>query len=519
LAARCDVLTTEIEHVDVDALDRLTAAVDTVSADDATTPAVQRPPPRIEPSPATIRVIQDKLLQKQHLRDATAATAAGALPLPDFAEVDPVDAVGSVRRIAEAGPNPFGYPCVLKARKLAYDGRGNRVVCSSDDVPAAVAALAPPATTANSAAPQPLLYLERFVPFERELAVMVARDRASALASYPCVETVQRDNVCRLVVAPAQVNGAIAERACRVAEAAVAALPPGAGVYGVELFLLADGAILVNEIAPRPHNSGHYTIEACCTSQFEQHLRAVLGLPLGSPDLKVGAAVMINLLGRAPDPRAADELADPMRCITRPCEVALKVPGATVHLYGKSDCRPGRKMGHITVVADSASEALARALPIIDALDPPSDDDAAAGSTSGGGSIPPLVLHPSAAAARLAARHPADAAALAPRPVVAIIMGSDSDLPKMRPAAAMLRRLAVPFELTVVSAHRTPDRLVAYARAARARGLRVIIAAAGGAAHLPGMVAALSPLPVIGVPIALSHLDGVDSLHSIVQMP
>lgn len=237
--------------------------------------------------------------------------------------------------------------------------------------------------------------------------------------------------------------------------------------------------ILVNEIAPRPHNSGHYTIEACATSQYENHLRAILSLPLGSPSLKVPSAAMLNILGSSTS-------FDP---IIQLCRTALEVPGAAIHLYGKSDCRPGRKMGHITLVGSSDAEVRANLRTLL------------APASSSHAPSPPEKGH----------SHPF--------PLVGIIMGSDSDLPTMLPAARILDSFSVPYELTIVSAHRTPDRMRDYARGAASRGLRVVIAGAGGAAHLPGMVAAMTPLPVIGVPVKGSVLDGVDSMYSILQMP
>lgn len=233
------------------------------------------------------------------------------------------------------------------------------------------------------------------------------------------------------------------------------------------------GNILLNEIAPRPHNSGHYTIEACDTSQFENHLRAILDMPLGSTAMKVPASIMVNILGESSS----------MEDCYRPCQAALVADGATIHLYGKKECRPGRKMGHITVVGESMMQVQERIKPILKAIEPDVDR--------------PLSL----------------------RPLVGIIMGSDSDLPVMKVGAQILKDFGIPFELSIVSAHRTPMRMVEYAQSAAKRGLKAIIAGAGGAAHLPGMVAAMTPLPVIGVPVKGSSLDGVDSLHSIVQMP
>jgi phosphoribosylaminoimidazole carboxylase len=250
----------------------------------------------------------------------------------------------------------------------------------------------------------------------------------------------------------------------------------------------STGQILVNEIAPRPHNSGHYTIEACETSQYENHLRAILSLPIGSTSLKVPSAAMLNILG------ASNNMSE----LTNFAEFALGVPGANVHLYGKAECREGRKMGHITVTADSDAEIRARLRTLLERFP--------------GGTPGDIDVHaPAAPGPKSGFSHK--------QPLVGIIMGSDSDLPVMLPAAHILDRFCVPYELTIVSAHRTPDRLVDYARSAAPRGLRVIVAGAGGAAHLPGMVAAMTALPVIGVPVKGSSLDGVDSLHSIVQMP
>lgn len=186
--------------------------------------------------------------------------------------------------------------------------------------------------------------------------------------------------------------------------------------------------------------------------------------------MKVQASGMLNILG------AGDKTYEA-------CELAYGIPGTTTHLYGKKECKAGRKMGHITVVGDSMQEVHDRLLPMVMAMDPKDES--------------PFNLDP----------------------MVSIVMGSDSDLKVMEDAAKILTKMGVPFELSLVSAHRTPERMYHFGRMADKRGIKVIIAGAGGAAHLPGMVAALTPLPVIGVPVRGSTLDGVDSLHSIVQMP
>ncbi|KAJ7499891.1 phosphoribosylaminoimidazole carboxylase [Mycena latifolia] len=444
LAAKVDVLTVEIEHVDADALVHYRCET--------------------HPSPSTIKLIQDKLAQKQHLKSR-------GCPLSDFIPVD------STVESVHAAAKDLGLPLMLKSRTLAYDGRGNFVLRELSRAHEALTALGD----------RPL-YAEKWVPFTHEIAVMVVRSTTGEVTAYPVVETVHKENVCHLVFAPLRTQDAtLSRRAQQVAEDAVKTFD-GAGVFGVEMFLMDDGGLYINEIAPRPHNSGHYTIEACETSQYENHLRAILSLPLGSAALKVPAAAMLNIIGLSSSMDEVNALTD----------VALGVPGATVHLYGKSECRKGRKMGHITVVAESDAQLRSRLRVLLDALpsSPLAETDLYA----------PAPPRPGAGFSNT-------------HPLIGVIMGSDSDLPVMLPAARILDHFEIPYELTIVSAHRTPDRLVTYARSAAARGLRTIIAGAGGAAHLPGMVAAMTALPVIGVPVKGSTLDGVDSLHSIVQMP
>ncbi|KAJ8324671.1 phosphoribosylaminoimidazole carboxylase ade2 [Batrachochytrium dendrobatidis] len=456
LAAVSQVLTVEIEHVDALSLEQIQTKTGVV----------------VHPSPDTIRIIQDKYVQKKYLTEH-----APTVPIAPFREVVAGSELDSILEAAME----FEYPMMLKSKTLAYDGRGNKVIKNADEIQIAIDALGGGASKGG-----PGLYVEKWVSFVRELAVMVARSTTGEISSYPCVETVQSNNICHLVIAPAQIDGRIAAKARFIAEDAVAALN-GAGIYGVEMFLLSDDSLSFNEIAPRPHNSGHYTIEACHTSQFEQHLRCILGMPLGSPALKVSASIMINIIGTGSGDAALKETLEA-------CQTSLAIPGATVHLYGKSGVRKGRKMGHITLIGETMSDVIANTKDILKRV-----PGSVASDLSVDDSEPRLWEKAS--------------------PLVGVIMGSDSDLPAMRAAALILKGFGVPFELTIVSAHRTPDRMMEYAKSAHERGLKIIIAAAGGAAHLPGMVAAITPLPVIGVPISLKVLDGVDSLHSIVQMP
>jgi 5-(carboxyamino)imidazole ribonucleotide synthase len=276
---------------------------------------------RIVPSPALLAVVQDKLLQKERLH-------AARIPTSPFRALDAPDA----RSLAD-----FGLPLVQKARRGGYDGRG---VAVFKDV-----------VVEERVLPVPSL-VERFVDYRCELAVLVARDSDGEVRAWPAVEMVfdERANVLDLLLAPARIDAREAEEARRVAVAAVEALD-GVGVFGVELFLTRRGEVLVNEIAPRVHNSGHWTIEACRTNQFEQHVRAVVGLPLGEP-LQHSAAAMVNLLGAA-DAHGSVALEG--------LDEALRQPGVAVHLYGKREVRPFRKMGHVTVTAEDRDMAMARA--------------------------------------------------------------------------------------------------------------------------------------------------------------
>jgi 5-(carboxyamino)imidazole ribonucleotide synthase len=285
------------------------------------------------PTARTLATVQDKLLQKQHMR-------AAGVPVPEFAEVTrPEDITDASER--------WGWPLVLKARRNGYDGYGNATLRGPEDIADACTRLGWPERS---------LLVEAWAPFTRELAVMVARGRDGACVVYPVVETVQQNHICHIVRAPAVGDTAMLARAAEIAQQAVETID-GIGVFGVELFELADGAIFYNEIAPRPHNSGHYTIEGCVTSQFENHLRAVLGLPLGSAAMVAPAAVMVNLLGTRAAPARADGLAD-----------ALAIPGAHVHIYGKLASRVGRKMGHVTALGATVAEAEATARKAADAI-------------------------------------------------------------------------------------------------------------------------------------------------------
>ncbi|KAL9051767.1 MAG: hypothetical protein Q9162_005819 [Coniocarpon cinnabarinum] len=444
LANRCDNLTVEIEHVDTVALQHAEAKA------------------QVHPSWRTLRTIQDKFAQKVYLSEARVRVAK-------FTDVE----TASTSDLEAAG-HRFGFPFMLKAKTQAYDGRGNFLVRNSESFDDALKCL--------DGRP---LYAEKWVPFVQELAVMVVKTKDGVL-SFPTVETIHEDSICKLCYAPARrVSPEVNQKAQDLARAAVAAFS-GKGVFGVEMFLLEDNTVLVNEIAPRPHNSGHYTIEACPLSQYDAHLRALLDIPIHARDLRIREpAIMLNILGGA-DPTAHLELVR-----------AAENIGGSIHLYGKGDARPGRKMGHITLTAPTMYEAEHRIQPLIEL----STKLRAARSDLSKTSLYHINSPPPAM-----------------KPPVAITTGSQSDQPKLQPCYDLLKELGIPCWRRITSAHRTPDHMAKFAREAESNGVRVIIAAAGGAAHLPGMVAAHTTLPVIGVPIILRG-DGMDSVLSILNMP
>ena len=302
LARVSDLMTYEIEHINTAALEDLNSRGYAMY-----------------PSPAVLRVIQDKLLQKELFVKTGLPIAAF------FAEDKPATADFTGRK----------FPLVQKTRREGYDGRGVKVLRSAADIPL----------------PGPSIF-EDMIDIDKELAVMVARGRDGSLAVFPVTEMAFNPdhNICDTVIAPARVDEKTAAAARDIAISVVEALD-GVGIFGVELFLDRQGRVLLNEVAPRPHNSGHYTMEACLTCQFEQHVRALAGLPLGSTAL-LGSAVMLNLLGQ---PDSCGPI------LIQGYEEALKIPGLSIHLYGKTEARPFRKMGHFTVCAGTLDEALEKA--------------------------------------------------------------------------------------------------------------------------------------------------------------
>ena len=306
-AAGCDVITFDHELVEPAHLARLEAAGHC-----------------LRPAPHALRFAQDKCYQRTRFADL-------GLPVPPHRPVrEPADLTAFAAE--------HGWPVVAKACRGGYDGRGVWVL---EDTGAA-AELAGRCAGSGTA-----LLAEPWLPIERELAVLVARRPSGDTVVYPVVETVQADGICHEVLAPAPVTPELTGAVERLA-LAVAGAVDATGILAVEMFVVG-GELVINELALRPHNSGHYSIEGCVTSQFENHLRAVLDWPLGSSTLRAPAAAMVNVLGGVDGGDPAANL-----------PAALAVPGAHVHLYGKA-ARPGRKVGHVTALGDDLAEARARA--------------------------------------------------------------------------------------------------------------------------------------------------------------
>jgi len=320
LADRSDTLTFEIELADQDALERIER--------DTGVPC--------HPKPATLDLIHDKLVQKRALDDA-------GIPVPPFREVEsPADVADAL--------DDLGSPAMLKARTGGYDGRGNVPVDEDTDH---AAALAEVGGEGNA-------MVESFVDYERELSVIGVKGDGE-LAAFPVGENVHREEILRETVVPARADTFVLEESREVAFDVLDRMD-GRGVYGIELFEHEDGSVSVNEIAPRPHNSGHWTIEGAHVSQFEQHVRAVLGWPLGNTELRCPTA-MANLLGDGDTTRDAE---------IGLLETVLDAPDAHLHWYGKRDTRPLRKMGHVTCIRtedEPREELLERARTLRDGID------------------------------------------------------------------------------------------------------------------------------------------------------
>jgi 5-(carboxyamino)imidazole ribonucleotide synthase len=298
LAQCADILTYEIEHINTQALH-----------------ALQQEGVKIYPSPQLLAIIQNKYEQKVFL-------SRHGIPVAPFTSIDTPD---DIKQAVQA----WGYPLVLKAKKDAYDGRGNARINGPQDI-----------VTASEKLGDRELYVEQCLDLDKELGLMIARNARGENATHPVVEMIHTRDICETVLAPAAVAASSLVEAQSIAQQAIDALD-GIGIFGVEFFLDKAGKIWLNEIAPRPHNQGHHTIEACRTSQFTQHLRAVTNLSLTSTEMLYPAAAMENILG------TRNGSADPH------WHTDYDHTHVFVHLYGKRETKIDRKMGHITVVGDN----------------------------------------------------------------------------------------------------------------------------------------------------------------------
>ena len=307
LCELCDVITYEFEHINANALIELEKEYGAI----------------IYPSPASLKIIQNKLEQKKVLKE-------NGILVPEFVEIKNISDM-------EKTGQKFGYPFLLKAATGGYDGKGNFVIHSKNDIEKGWIELG---------SGQLPLMAEKFVDFSMEASVLACRGIDGEVKIFPVGRNTHVDNILEETLVPAPLEESTIQSAMDTAYKVMNVFK-GVGIFCVEIFVEQSGSILVNEVAPRPHNSGHYTIEACATSQFEQHIRAVSGLPLGDTTL-LRPAAMRNLLGENNYDGPA---------LVQGSETALRTHGAKLHIYGKTHTKPKRKMGHITVIADTAEKA------------------------------------------------------------------------------------------------------------------------------------------------------------------
>ncbi len=293
LANKSDIITYEIESGDSDVLKSIEKNTE------------------VNPSPETLKIIQDKFLQKSFLLE-------NDIPVPEFIKIEKIDDI-------KEGLKNFGFPVLLKARRDAYDGRGNFKINSEDEIQKAF----------DYFQGQDLL-LEKFIPFKMEVSVIASRNTKGQIKTYPLVENIHEENILRETIAPARVTEDVTQKAEQIAEKIMAVFK-GAGTFGIEMFVTQNNNILINEIAPRVHNSGHHTLQSSETSQFEQHLRAILGLELGSTKL-IHNTIMYNILG-------TKGFNGEYKSIT------LSETNVYLKMYGKQISKPLRKLGHFNLVA------------------------------------------------------------------------------------------------------------------------------------------------------------------------
>jgi len=309
LAKKCDIITYEIESGDSQVLKSLEETCE------------------INPSPETLEIIQDKLVQKRFL-------AKNDIPVAEFREITSKDEL-------ESKINEFGLPVLLKTRTGAYDGRGNFKISTLDQISEALQVFEGQS-----------LMIEKFVDFKMEVSVIASRSTSGEIRTYPLVENMHKDNILNMTIAPARTDEIISKNAEKIAHKTMEVLH-GAGVFGIEMFVTDDNQILINEIAPRVHNSGHHTLQSSITSQFEQHLRAILGLELGDTKL-IYPTIMYNILG-------------PKDFIGRYKLPSIDLENTFLKMYGKLESKPQRKIGHVNLV-DKSGLGMAKLLENVDIL-------------------------------------------------------------------------------------------------------------------------------------------------------
>ncbi len=309
LAKKCDIITYEIESGDSQVLKSLEETCE------------------VNPSPETLEIIQDKLVQKRFLDK-------NDIPVAEFRGITSKDEL-------ESKINEFGLPVLLKTRTGAYDGRGNFKINTLDQIPEALQVFEGQS-----------LMIEKFVDFKMEVSVIASRSTSGEIRTYPLVENIHKDNILNMTIAPARVNETISKNAEEIAHKTMEVLH-GAGVFGIEMFVTSNDDVLINEIAPRVHNSGHHTLQSSKTSQFEQHLRAILGLELGDTEL-IYNTIMYNILG-------------PRDFTGRYKFPTIDLENTFLKMYGKLESKPQRKIGHVNLV-DKDGLGIAKLLENVDIL-------------------------------------------------------------------------------------------------------------------------------------------------------
>ena len=292
LAERSDIITYEIESGNSAVLKKLESTCE------------------INPSPETLSIIQDKLTQKKFLNENN-------IPVAKFTEISSSDEL-------QAKIDEFGFPVLLKTRKDAYDGRGNFKINSKEQI-----------STALKAFEGKSLMVEEFIDFKMEVSVIAARSTTGEIKTFPVVENIHEDNILKMTIAPARIDDEVSKMAEEIAYKTMQVLH-GAGVFGIEMFVTNNNQLLINEIAPRVHNSGHHTLQSSKTSQFEQHLRAILGMKLGSTEL-LHPTIMYNILG-------------PKDFTGKYKQPSLTITNSFLKMYGKLESKPKRKIGHVNLV-------------------------------------------------------------------------------------------------------------------------------------------------------------------------